>query len=73
MGNQMYVKLNNGVEMPMVGIGTFMLSPDEAEASCVSALQDGYRLIDTANAYVNEKAVGRHGKRKLFMVLKFFI
>lgn len=57
MSNQMYVKLNNGVEMPMVGIGTFMLSPDEAEASCVSALKDGYKLIDTANAYVNEKAV----------------
>ncbi len=63
MGEQMYVKLNNGVEMPMVGIGTFMLSPNEAEASCVSALQDGYRLIDTANAYVNEKAVGRAMKK----------
>lgn len=63
MSNQMYVKLNNGVEMPMVGIGTFMLSPDEAETSCVSALQDGYRLIDTANAYVNEKAVGRAMKK----------
>lgn len=63
MSNQMYVKLNNGVEMPMVGIGTFMLSPDEAEASCVSALGDGCRLIDTANAYVNEKAVGRAMKK----------
>lgn len=63
MGNQLYVKLNNGVEMPMAGIGTFLLSPQEAEASCVSALQDGYRLIDTANAYVNEKAVGRAIKR----------
>ena len=63
MSNQIYVKLNNGLEMPMVGIGTFMLSPDEAEASCVSALQDGYRLIDTANAYVNEKAVGRAMKK----------
>ena len=45
--------------MPMAGIGTFLLSPDEAEASVKSALQAGYRLIDTANAYVNEKAVGR--------------
>ena len=54
-----YAVLNNGVKMPMAGIGTFLLIPDEAEASCVSALQDGYRLIDTANAYVNEKAVGR--------------
>ena len=54
-----YVTLNNGVKMPMAGIGTFLLSPDEAEASVKSALADGYRLIDTANAYVNEKAVGR--------------
>lgn len=53
------IKLNNGVEMPMEGIGTFLLSPDEAEASVESALKDGYRLIDTANAYVNEKGVGR--------------
>lgn len=58
-----YVTLNNGVNMPMAGIGTFLLTPDEAEASCISALQDGYRLIDTANAYVNEKAVGRAMKK----------
>lgn len=58
-----YATLNNGVKMPMAGIGTFLLSPDEAEASCVSALNDGYRLIDTANAYVNEKAVGRAMKK----------
>ena len=63
MSNQTYVKLNNGVEMPMAGIGTFMLSPDEAENSVISALQTGYRLIDTANAYVNEKAVGRGMKK----------
>lgn len=55
--------LNNGVKMPMAGIGTFMLSPDEAEHSVLRALQDGYRLIDTANAYVNEKAVGRAIKK----------
>ena len=58
-----YVTLNNGVKMPMAGIGTFLLTPDEAEASCLSALQDGYRLIDTANAYCNEKAVGRAMKQ----------
>lgn len=49
--------------MPMAGIGTFLLSPDEAENSVLAALQDGYRLIDTANAYVNEKAVGRAMKK----------
>ena len=58
-----YVTLNNGVEMPMAGIGTFLLTPDEAETSVTSALQAGYRLIDTANAYVNEKAVGRAIKK----------
>ncbi|MFR8171377.1 MAG: aldo/keto reductase [Marvinbryantia sp.] len=58
-----YVTLNNGIKMPMAGIGTFQLSPDEAEASVTSALQCGYRLIDTANAYVNEKAVGRAIKK----------
>lgn len=55
----MYTELNNEVTMPMAGIGTFLLTPDEAEASVLAALKNGYRLIDTANAYVNEKAVGR--------------
>ena len=54
-----YATLNNGVKMPMAGIGTFLLPPDEAETSVLSALGDGCRLIDTANAYLNEKAVGR--------------
>lgn len=63
MSEQMYIQLNNSVSMPMAGIGTFLLSPDDAEASVLSALKDGYRLIDTANAYVNEKAVGRAMKK----------
>ncbi len=63
MSEQMYIQLNNGVSMPMAGIGTFLLSPDDAEASVLSALRDGYRLIDTANAYVNEKAVGQAMKK----------
>lgn len=58
-----YVSLNNGVKMPMAGIGTFLLTPDEAEGAVLSALECGYRLIDTANAYVNEKAVGRGMKK----------
>ena len=58
-----FATLNNGLKMPMAGIGTFLLSPDEAEASVLAALEDGYRLIDTANAYVNEKAVGRAMKK----------
>lgn len=58
-----YVTLNNGVKMPMAGIGTFLLQPDDAEAAVLNALKEGYRLIDTANAYVNEKAVGRAMKK----------
>lgn len=57
------VTLNNGLKMPMVGIGTFLLTPDEAESSVLNALKCGYRLIDPANAYVNEKAVGRAMKK----------
>ncbi len=58
-----YVNLNNGVKMPLSGIGTFLLTPDEAESSSLRALEAGYRLIDTANAYMNEKAVGRAMKK----------
>ena len=51
--------LNNKLKCPVVGIGTFMLSPADAEVSVREALKMGYRLVDTANAYVNERAVGR--------------
>lgn len=70
--------LNNGVEMPVIGIGTFMMSPDQAEEAVYDALKDGYRMIDTANGYMNEKAVGR-GIRKsgvdrkdIFLVTKLW-
>ena len=53
------ITLNNGIKCPVVGIGTFMLSPKDAENSVREALKMGYRLIDTANAYINERAVGR--------------
>lgn len=68
-----YVTLNNGIKMPMAGIGTFLLTPDEAEASVLSALACGYRLIDTANAYVNEKAVGRAMKKSGVAREKIFL
>ena len=57
------MKLNNGIEMPSVGIGTFLLSPQDAENSVREALKMGYRMIDTANCYVNERAVGRGMKQ----------
>ena len=53
------IKLNNGIECPVIGIGTFMLKPSDAQNSVREALKMGYSLVDTANAYVNERAVGR--------------
>ena len=54
-----YLVLNNGIKCPVIGIGTFMLSPKDAENSVREALKMGYSLVDTANAYMNERAVGR--------------
>ena len=54
-----YIELNNGIKCPVIGIGTYMLSPAQAENSVREALKMGYSLVDTANAYVNERAVGR--------------
>ena len=53
------ITLNNGVKIPQVGLGTYLLEPDDAQASVTYALNNGYTLIDTANVYVNERAVGR--------------
>ena len=54
-----FVTMNNNKKCPVIGIGTFMLSPEDAQNSVKEALKMGYTLIDTANAYVNERAVGR--------------
>lgn len=54
-----YITFNNDVKIPQVGLGTYLLAPDDAQASVAYALDNGYELIDTANAYVNERAVGR--------------
>ena len=73
-----YFALNNGTRMPMAGIGVFKLSPEEAEASVESALRSGIRLIDTANAYMNESATGRGIKKsgvareEIFLVSKLW-
>jgi 2,5-diketo-D-gluconate reductase A len=53
------VTLNNGVEMPIVGFGVYQIPPDETESAVETALEVGYRHIDTAAAYQNEEAVGR--------------
>lgn len=53
------ITLNNGLKCPLLGLGTYLLSPKEAYESTLSALKMGYSLIDTANAYMNERAVGK--------------
>ena len=52
------IKLLNGVEMPLLGYGVFLVSPQECERCVSDALSVGYRLIDTAQAYANEEGVG---------------
>ena len=73
-----YMKMNNGLDIPVNGIGTFLLKPEEAETAVLSALQNGVRLIDTANAYMNEKVVGRAiwksgvDRKEIFLVSKLW-
>lgn len=73
-----YLTLNNNYKMPMNGIGVFLLSSEEAEKSVENALKDGVRLIDTANAYANESAIGRAMKKsgvareEIFLVTKLW-
>jgi len=74
------VKLNNGVEMPILGFGVFQVKDlDECERSVIDAIQTGYRLIDTAQSYENEEAVGKAIKRsgvrreELFITTKLWI
>jgi diketogulonate reductase-like aldo/keto reductase len=53
------LQLNNGVEIPAIGLGVFQTPPEETVAAVISALQTGYRHVDTAAAYGNEKEVGQ--------------
>ena len=58
-----YITLSNGVKVPVLGIGTFMITPEDTVNSVYSAIKFGYRLIDTANAYMNEESVGKAVKK----------
>lgn len=60
-----YIKLYNGIQVPALGIGTFQISPADTETSVYEAIKIGYRMIDTANAYMNEEAVGKAVKRAI--------
>ncbi len=74
-----YVKLVNGVEMPLLGYGVFRVSPEECERCVSDALKVGYRMIDTAQAYGNEEGVGRAWRKsgipreELFLVTKVWV
>ena len=57
------LQLNDGHRIPAIGLGVFLMEPDVCEKACRQAFADGYRLIDTANSYMNEKAVGRAVKK----------
>lgn len=73
------LKLNNGVEMPNFGLGTYLIKPKDAEVTVREGLKMGYRLIDTANAYVNERTVGKGIKesgvdrKEVFLSTKLWI
>lgn len=74
------VLLNNGVEMPILGFGVFQIpDPDECENSVLAAIEEGYRLIDTAAVYMNETAVGKAIRRSgvkredLFITTKLWV
>ena len=74
------IKLNNGIEMPILGFGVFQITDEtECERNVVEAIETGYRLIDTAASYMNEEAVGRGIKRsgvpreELFITSKLWI
>ena len=64
------VKLNNGIEMPILGFGTFLNSGTDCEQSVCTAIQNGYRLIDTAEAYGNEEQVGNGVRKRHLQYLK---
>lgn len=71
-----YLKLNNGITMPALGFGTFMLAGEICEEAVASAIKAGYRMLDTAEAYGNEAAVGNGivksgiDRKELFLVTK---
>ncbi|MBQ3389900.1 MAG: aldo/keto reductase [Firmicutes bacterium] len=73
-----YFTLTTGAKMPMAGIGTFMISSADVEPAVESALKNGVRLIDTANAYMNESATGRGiknsgvAREEIFLVSKLW-
>jgi 2,5-diketo-D-gluconate reductase A len=73
------IPLNNGVEMPLLGFGVYQIPADQTEQAVTDALASGYRLLDTAEAYQNEEAVGRAvaqsgiAREEIFVTTKVWI
>ncbi|MBC1729274.1 aldo/keto reductase [Listeria seeligeri] len=74
------IKLNNGVEIPILGFGTYQITePEEAEKAIIEAIKAGYRHIDTAQSYMNEEAVGKGiaesgvSREELFITTKIWV
>ena len=74
-----FVTLNNGVKMPLLGYGVYQVTKEECEACVLDAIKVGYRLIDTAQSYFNEEAVGNAiekcgvPREELFITTKVWI
>ena len=68
-----YIRLNNGVEMPVLGYGVFKVNPAECERCVTDAISTGYRLIDTAQFYANEEAVGNAIRKSGIPREEFFL
>ena len=73
------IRLNNGVDMPLLGYGLFKVDPKESERCVRDALSVGYRMIDTAQFYANEEGVGRAiadsgiAREDIFLVTKIWL
>ncbi|MEH7096546.1 aldo/keto reductase [Neobacillus vireti] len=61
-----YTTLNNGVDMPILGYGVYQISASECERCVLDAIEVGYRSIDTAQVYGNEKAVGNAARKSFY-------
>ena len=74
-----YITLNNGVKMPLLGYGVYQVTKEECERCVLDAIKSGYRLIDTAQSYFNEEAVGNAiekcgvTREELFITTKVWI
>ncbi len=71
--NQLYTTLNNGIETPLFGLGAWDMYGKEAEQATLDALEIGYRLIDTATLYQNEKEIGNAIKKSGIARSKIFV